>query len=48
MVEALDREGNKCCQAKVVRVVNTKAQGKTPLVTLAIPKGMEKSVRFFK
>lgn len=48
IVEALDHEGNKCCQAKVVRVVNTKTQGKTPLVTLAIPKGMERSVRFFK
>jgi len=47
IVEALDREGNKCCQAKVIRVVNTKAQGKTPLVTLAIPKGMEQAVRFF-
>jgi Fe-S-cluster-containing hydrogenase component 2 len=47
-VEALDREGKTCCQAKVIRVVNTKAQDKTPLVTLAIPKGREKDVRFFK
>ena len=47
-VEGLDREGRKCCQAKVIRVVNTKAQDKTPLVTLAIPKGKEKDVRFFK
>jgi hypothetical protein len=47
-VEGLDREGRKCCQAKVIRVLNTKAQDKTPLVTLAIPKGREKDVRFFK
>ena len=47
-VEALDRHGRSCCQAKVIRVVNTKAQDKTPLVTLAIPKGREKDVRFFK
>jgi len=47
MVDGLDREGKSCCRAKVVKVVNTKAQGKTPLVTLAIPRGMEKSVRFF-
>jgi Fe-S-cluster-containing hydrogenase component 2 len=48
MVDALDRAGEKCCRAKAIKVVNTKAQGKTPLVTLAIPRGMEKSVRFFK
>ncbi|MBI4726903.1 4Fe-4S binding protein [candidate division TA06 bacterium] len=47
-VQALNREGIKCGQAKVIRVVNTKAQDKTPLVTLAIPKGREKEVRFFK
>lgn len=48
IVEGLDREGRKCCRATVIRVVNTKAQDKTPLVTLAIPKGKEKDVRFFK
>ncbi len=47
-VSALDRAGKECCRAKVVKVVNTKAQGKTPLVTLTIPRGMEKSIRFFK
>jgi Fe-S-cluster-containing hydrogenase component 2 len=47
-VEALDREGKGCCQARVIRVVNTKAQDRTPLITLAIPKGREKDVRFFR
>jgi Fe-S-cluster-containing hydrogenase component 2 len=46
-VEMINRDGKTCGQAKVVRVINTKAQGKTPLVTLAVPKGMERSVRFF-
>ncbi|MDQ7798645.1 MAG: 4Fe-4S binding protein [Candidatus Edwardsbacteria bacterium] len=48
LVAALDREGKECCRAKVIKVVNTKAQGKTPLVTLAVPKGMETDVRSFK
>jgi Fe-S-cluster-containing hydrogenase component 2 len=48
VVEGLDRQGNPCCQAKVLRVINTKAQDKTPLITLAVPKGREKDVRFFK
>jgi hypothetical protein len=47
-VEALDREGKVCCPAKVLRVLNTKAQDRTPLITLAIPKGREKEVRFFR
>ena len=34
--------------AKVVRVANTKAQGKTPVVTLAVPKGLEREIRFFR
>lgn len=47
-VEALDREGRVCSLAKVVKVVNTKAQDRTPLVTLAVPKGLEREVRFFR
>jgi Fe-S-cluster-containing hydrogenase component 2 len=47
-VEALDREGRGCCPARVLKVVNTKAQGRTPLVTLAVPKGRERVVRFFR
>ncbi|HTY07657.1 MAG TPA: 4Fe-4S binding protein, partial [Candidatus Edwardsbacteria bacterium] len=47
-VEAIDREGKLRSLAKVVRVVNTKAQGKTPVVTLAVPKGLEKDIRFFR
>jgi Fe-S-cluster-containing hydrogenase component 2 len=47
-VEMMDREGNVRGAAMVIRVVNTKAQGKTPLVTLAVPKGLERDVRFFR
>lgn len=47
-VEGIDRQGRPCCQARVVRVLNTKAQGKTPLVTLAVPKGKERDVRFLQ
>lgn len=47
-VEALDREGKLRGLAKVVKVVNTKAQDRTPLVTLAVPKGLEREVRFFR
>lgn len=47
-VEALDREGRVRCLAKVIKVVNTKAQDRTPLVTLAVPQGLEKEVRFFR
>lgn len=48
VVGMIDREGKDCGPAKVIKVVNTKAQGKTPLVTLAVPLGMERSIRFFK
>ncbi len=47
-VEALDREGKVCGLARVVKVVNTKAQDRTPLVTLAVPQGLEREVRFFR
>jgi Fe-S-cluster-containing hydrogenase component 2 len=47
-VEALDREGKVRCLAKVAKVVNTKSQDRTPLVTLAVPKGLEREVRFFR
>ena len=47
-VEALDREGRVRGLAKVVKVVNTKAQDRTPLVTLAVPQGLEREVRFFR
>ncbi|MGM0688203.1 MAG: 4Fe-4S binding protein [Bacillota bacterium] len=36
-VIALDREGNEACQAKVIRVQNTKIQDRTPVVWLAVP-----------
>jgi len=47
-VEALDREGRVRGFATVVKVANTKAQGKTAVVTLAVPKDLEKDVRFFR
>ena len=47
-VESIDRAGKVRGFAKVVRVANTKAQGKTPVVTLAVPKGLEREIRFFR
>lgn len=37
-VEALDREGNPLCAARVVRVVNSRSFDRTPVVTIAVPK----------
>ncbi|MEW6686490.1 MAG: 4Fe-4S binding protein [Candidatus Edwardsbacteria bacterium] len=48
IVKGLDRSGKSCCPAKVVRVLNTKAQDRTPIISLAVPKGMEMKVRFFR
>lgn len=46
-VTALDREGKPVCRAKVVKVLNTKAQDRTPVISLAVPKEMSMTVRFF-
>ncbi|MFZ5353147.1 MAG: (2Fe-2S)-binding protein [Bacillota bacterium] len=46
-VTGLDREGKPICRAKVIKILNTKAQDRTPLVSLAVPKELSMAVRFF-
>lgn len=45
VVAGLDREGRVICNAKVVRVTNSKALDKTPLISIAIDKQYAKVVR---
>lgn len=47
-VTGLDREGKPVCRAKVVKVLNTKAMDRTPVVSLAVPKELSMTVRFMK
>ncbi len=44
-VTGLDREGKPVCRAKVVKVQNSKAQDRTPVVALAVPKELSMVVR---
>lgn len=44
-VTGLDREGKPVCRAKVVKVLNTKAMDRTPLISLAVPKELSMVVR---
>lgn len=46
-VTGLDREGKPVCRAKVEKVLNTKAQNKTPIVSLVVPKEFSMTVRCF-
>jgi len=46
-VAALDREGRRVCAATVIRIADTKAMDRTPVVTLAVPKERAMAVRFF-
>jgi len=46
-VTGLDREGKPVCRAKVEKVLNTKAQDRTPIVSLAVPKEFSMTVRCF-
>ena len=47
-VTGLDREGKPVCRAKVVKVLNTKAMDRTPVISLAVPKDLSMTVRFIK
>lgn len=47
-VTGVDREGKSVCRAKVIKVINTKAMDRTPVVSLAVPKELSQTVRFFK
>lgn len=44
-VDALDREGKKVGTAQVVRVQNTKAQDRTPIISIAVDKNLSQQVR---
>lgn len=44
-VTGLDREGRPACRARVVKVMSTKAQDRTPVVSVAVPKDMALTVR---
>lgn len=46
-VTGLDREGKPVCRAKVEKVQNTKAQDRTPIVSLVVPKEFSMAVRCF-
>ncbi len=45
MVKGLDRAGQEICDVKVVRVVNSKALDKTPVISIAVKKDFVKLVR---
>ncbi len=44
-VTGLDREGKPACRARVVKVLNGKAQDKTPVISIAVPREMGLYVR---
>lgn len=45
VVKGLDREGQFVCEAKVVRVINSKALDRTPIVSIAVPREYMRVVR---
>ncbi|MBN2564459.1 MAG: 4Fe-4S binding protein [Candidatus Eisenbacteria bacterium] len=47
-VVALDRSGDPVCNAKVVRVMSSRALDRTPIVTLELPREHALSVRHFR
>ena len=47
-VIALDRGGNRICEATVEHVLNTKAMDRTPVITLIVPREHAMAVRFFQ
>lgn len=44
-VTGLGRDGKPVCRAKVVKVLNAKAQDRTPIISLAVPKELSMTVR---
>ncbi len=47
-VNALDRNGTGVCKARVIKVVESKKNNRTNLITIAIPKKYSEDVRFFR
>jgi len=48
MVDLLDRGGDICGQGEVMRIRNTKAQDRTPMVTVSMNEDLVIQVRFFR
>jgi bacterioferritin-associated ferredoxin len=47
-VSATDRAGETVCDALVVGVINTKANDRTPAISIAVPKNLSMTVRGFR
>ncbi len=47
IVKGLNREGQYVCDVKVVKVINSKALDRTPIVSIAVPREYMKVVRNF-
>ncbi|MFZ5966517.1 MAG: 4Fe-4S binding protein [Bacillota bacterium] len=45
--KGLDREGRYVCDVTVVKVLNSRALDRTPIVSIAVPRGYLKAVRNF-
>lgn len=48
LVDAVDREGEPVCEARVTRVLDSKALDRTPIVTIEIPREHVMVVRHFR
>jgi len=47
-VDLLDRAGKLCGRGEVIRIRNTKAQDRTPMVTVGMDRDLAMKVRFFR
>ena len=47
-VALMDRAGEVCGEGEVIKIRNTKAQDRTPLVYLTVDKGLSMDIRFFR
>ncbi|SCY10992.1 4Fe-4S binding protein [Alkaliphilus peptidifermentans] len=45
IVKGLDREGKEICEVRVVKVINSKALDKTPIISIAVKKDFAKIIR---
>ena len=48
IVDALGRDGKKLCNAKVVKVINTKKQDRTAIISILVPKDLVMEVRHIR
>jgi hypothetical protein len=47
-VDILDREGVRRGRGRVVKVLNTRAQDRTPILSVAVPRELAQQVRFIR